>query len=564
MTAQRADELVPAEAFPSGSPEERALALAFKRGERDAYEAIHDRYEARVVSVCRRMLSDPDDAMEAAQEAFLRIYQGLPRFNGRYRLGAWIVRITTNVCLDQLRARSRRPSEPAPLELLDLESPMPEDSDPQILFLRHAEGRRVRKVLDTLPPLHRAALVLRDFEGIPYSDISETLEISEGQVKALLHRARKGFRRSWAETVASMLLPAGLAKRWFRPWDLPSHTEGAHAHIADSAISASQQVAATAAQAVNAGGGALHTATQFMADKAAPVVAAVVVGTASVGAGLIARDRGDRDAAPKKEVVAAVEAPEQAAKIPGVKEATDDETQAKVPLDPKNNVGEKKDGGQDKGKAAGAGANEPADPVEEPPAAPPADEAPADPAPPAPDPTPSPPAEQPPAPPPAPTWGLTAAATNLSSESLCACDATPKQTYWEVSGTPDTRIVFTQQATGALTDAEGDAAWKMTAEVTGDFEGSQTNLNIKIVLERDGIPYVYESSSTRSLLKYQVDGGNYGFDFKGRYDLTNTTGPTEGMPSSGEIDTVLFFTPDGTLYHTHFQLIEGGPVVSVK
>src|SRR5918992_4431232 len=165
MTAQRADELV-YDGSPVGTPEERELALAFQNGERDAYDRIHDRYAPRVLSVCRRMLGNPDDAQEAAQEAFLRVYQGLPSFNGRYRLGAWIVRITTNVCLDQLRARSRRPSDPVPREILDVESQPSDDTDPQILFLRHAEGRRVRKVLDQLPPLHRAAIVLRDFEGI--------------------------------------------------------------------------------------------------------------------------------------------------------------------------------------------------------------------------------------------------------------------------------------------------------------------------------------------------------------------------------------------------------------
>jgi RNA polymerase sigma-70 factor, ECF subfamily len=312
MTAQRADELF-FEALPAGTPEERALALAFKRGERGAYEQIHERYEARVLSVCRRMLGDPDDAQEAAQEAFLRVYQGLPRFNGRYRLGAWIVRITTNVCLDQLRARSRRPSDPAPLEIFDLESPLAEDTDPQILFLRHAEGRRVRKVLDSLPPLHRAAIVLRDFEGIPYSDIAETLGITEGQVKALLHRARKGFKRSWLAQFASMCLPAGLFKKWFKPWDLPQRTSesvGAVSQATESALSASGQFAASASQAMGACGGALHQCSQFMADKAAPIVAAVAVGAASVGVGVgVSVTRGGERAVDKPDIEATAAGP---------------------------------------------------------------------------------------------------------------------------------------------------------------------------------------------------------------------------------------------------------------
>src|SRR5919106_4201289 len=139
MTAQRADELIHTDALAAGAPEERELADAFKRGDEDAYTAIYERYFPRVLSVCRRMLGNPDDAQEAAQEAFLRIYQGLPRFNGRYRLGAWAVRIATNVCLDQLRARSRRPSDLTPTEMLDIETVPIDEQDPQALFLRNIE-----------------------------------------------------------------------------------------------------------------------------------------------------------------------------------------------------------------------------------------------------------------------------------------------------------------------------------------------------------------------------------------------------------------------------------------
>src|SRR5919106_3427438 len=214
MVAQRADELIFTDVLPIGTPEEHALALAFKSGERDAYRAIHDRYEARVQSVCRRMLHNPEDAAEAAQETFLRVYQGLGTFNGRYRLGAWVVRIATNVCLDQLRASTRRPSDPTPTELLDLESAPVDGNDPEILFMRYAEGRKVRKILDSLPPMHRAAIVLRDFEGVSYAEIAETLELSECQVKALLHRARRGFRKNWTQAFASLLAPLAAFRRF--------------------------------------------------------------------------------------------------------------------------------------------------------------------------------------------------------------------------------------------------------------------------------------------------------------------------------------------------------------
>src|SRR5689334_9645143 len=94
--------------------EDKDLAIAFKNGELGAYDAIYGRYSDRVNGVCRRMLGQSEDAKEASQEVFLRVYQALPRFNGRYQLGAWITRIATNVCLDQIRGRNRKPSDAFP------------------------------------------------------------------------------------------------------------------------------------------------------------------------------------------------------------------------------------------------------------------------------------------------------------------------------------------------------------------------------------------------------------------------------------------------------------------
>jgi RNA polymerase sigma-70 factor (ECF subfamily) len=298
MAAQRADELIFTQVLPVGTSEEHALAQAFKRGESDAYAAIHERYAPRVHGVCRRMLHNPDDAAEAAQEAFLRIYQGLTQFNGRYRLGAWVVRVTTNVCLDQLRARSRRPSDPTPMELLELESAPPEGNDPEILFMRHAEGRKVRKILDSLPPLHRAAIVLRDFEGISYAEIADTLGLTECQVKALLHRARRGFRKNWSTNFASIFAPFVAFKRFFRPvkTDATQHLSSAP-QAAESAVTTAQQMSTAAGQAFQTCSGVIQGCGQFLADRAAPVVTAVVVGTATVGVAAI-REREPRAEVP--------------------------------------------------------------------------------------------------------------------------------------------------------------------------------------------------------------------------------------------------------------------------
>ncbi|MDQ4026183.1 MAG: RNA polymerase sigma factor, partial [Actinomycetota bacterium] len=287
MSTPFADETL-LDGLPPASLDDKALALAFQRGDRDAYRAIHDRYHERVERVCRRMLGKREDAQEAAQEAFLRVYVALGKFNGRYQMGAWITRIATNVCLDQIRARSRRPVEPMPIEDLEPDRVASRsDADPEAVVVRNAESRRVRRVLLGLPPLHRAAIVLRDFEGLSYAEVAVVLGMTECQVKALIHRARKGFRRSWTGLV-EMLVPAKLLQR-FREVDVSVKEQASHA------------VASQSAPVVSVCSGLLQQCGSFVVDKVAPAIATVMVGSATAIASPLT---GGATPPPQPEVVA--------------------------------------------------------------------------------------------------------------------------------------------------------------------------------------------------------------------------------------------------------------------
>ena len=257
------------ENLPQATPEEKAMTLAFQRGDKGAYQTIHESYVDQVNRICMRMLGKPEDAQEAAQEAMLRVYTGLTRFNGRYRLGAWIARVTTNVCLDQIRARSRRPVVVGPIEELDSElNAIATDSEPEAVVIRNVESRRVKKVLRNLPPMHRAAIMLRDFEGLSYSEVASVLDISECQVKALIHRARKNFRRSWT-SVAEMLVPAGLLNR-FRNTDVT---------VKEHAV---QTITSNYAPITSACSGALQSCGTFVVDRVMPFAASLVLGGAAL------------------------------------------------------------------------------------------------------------------------------------------------------------------------------------------------------------------------------------------------------------------------------------------
>ena len=257
--------------------EGKALAVAFQNGEKGAYQAIHDRYSPRVHGVCRKMLGHKDDAQEATQETFLRVYQALPRFNGRYQMGAWITRIAMNVCLDALRVRGRPSGGVTPMEDAFLESlEEPGENDPQDIVVRRAEGRRVYRVLRRLSPMHRAAIVLRDFEGLSYAEVATSLGITDPQAKALIHRARKAFKGEWASPLAAFL-PLGWLQRIRRVDRVAKDqvaTVTASGHPVAEVASSSAQYAASCSAFIQQCG-------QVVSERIGPVITALAVGVGS-------------------------------------------------------------------------------------------------------------------------------------------------------------------------------------------------------------------------------------------------------------------------------------------
>lgn len=252
---------------------DKELTLSFQAGDRGAYDSIYLRYSQRVNFVCQRMLADPQDAQDAAQETFLRVYQALPRFNGRYQLGAWINRIATNVCLDLIRSRKRTPAEAAPNEVLEEVVSVDTDKDPEEVMLRSAEGGRIQETLASLSPLHRTAILMRDLEGRDYRDIASILGVTECRARVLLHRARKGFRKSWSSAWVIFGVPPRLLARFRRVKAPADHVaQAAHAgHVASSApIMSCSQV--------------IQQCGEIVTERMAAVATAALIGVSVAGA----------------------------------------------------------------------------------------------------------------------------------------------------------------------------------------------------------------------------------------------------------------------------------------
>ncbi len=180
---------------------DRELVLAFQAGEDDAFDHLYQRHRTRVTRICRRMLGNLNDAEEASQETFLRAFEALHRFNGRFQVGPWFARIATNVCVDHLRSRGRAHlvSLPADGDELRIEE------GPESLIA--SRDPRIRRAIRDIQPTHARALVMRTLEGLSHREIGERMEMRPGQVKALLHRARRSLRRAWDKAQGWALAP---------------------------------------------------------------------------------------------------------------------------------------------------------------------------------------------------------------------------------------------------------------------------------------------------------------------------------------------------------------------
>ena len=142
-----------------------------------------EEYRVELTAYCYRMLGSPFDADDALQETLLAAWRGLAGFESRSALGTWLYRITTNRCLNLIAAR--RPTDP-----LDETRDGSHRDDPVELAQQREEMGALTASIGRLPAEQRAALVLREFEGLSYDEIADVLQISLAAVKGRIHRAR--------------------------------------------------------------------------------------------------------------------------------------------------------------------------------------------------------------------------------------------------------------------------------------------------------------------------------------------------------------------------------------
>ena len=176
----------------------------FKGGDLAAFESLVTKYEGELFRLSRRMLGNPDDAMDATQEIFLRVFRGLRRFRGEASFRTWAYGIALNVCRSRLSSgevlRNRKTDSLSGASGPDGDTPgtdLPDTaSNPESSALAGEIQGALDAALLTVSEEYREILVLREIEGLEYRELSSILRCRAGTVKSRLSRARRALREA--------------------------------------------------------------------------------------------------------------------------------------------------------------------------------------------------------------------------------------------------------------------------------------------------------------------------------------------------------------------------------
>jgi RNA polymerase sigma-70 factor (ECF subfamily) len=166
----------------NGQLDDTILVRAAQTGDVDAFEELVRRHQASVYRVALRILGSSADAQDAVQETFIRAWRALPHFRHDSTISTWLYRIATRRALHRIAAR--RTTET--LDEVELQAGL----DPADSAERRERLRAVTRAIANLPPEQRAALVLREFEGLSYQEVADILGAGLPAIKTRIHRAR--------------------------------------------------------------------------------------------------------------------------------------------------------------------------------------------------------------------------------------------------------------------------------------------------------------------------------------------------------------------------------------
>jgi RNA polymerase sigma-70 factor (ECF subfamily) len=198
-------------AVASAREEDTQLVERCRRGDRQAFRALVERYQRKVYSLALGIIRDPDEARDISQEAFLKVFRHLDTFQGTASFYTWVYRITVNLCIDLRRKAGRnqgaRMEFDERIEHDEVGSPADQLSPRRLGFdpmraLHNSELRKhILSALDHLSDQHRTVLMLREVDGLSYKEIADVMETPEGTVMSRLFHARRQMQELLREYV---------------------------------------------------------------------------------------------------------------------------------------------------------------------------------------------------------------------------------------------------------------------------------------------------------------------------------------------------------------------------
>jgi RNA polymerase sigma-70 factor (ECF subfamily) len=183
---------------PEGQADDRELVQRATRGDREAFGALVQRHQDRVFNLAYQIVRNREDALDVAQDAFVKAFASLSSFKGEASITTWIHRIVVNLAIDCLRRRRRGESVAYDDRLAvpeDGETAPPAPDDPESVLEARQRQALLARGIEALPPAHRAVLILREIEGLRYEEIARAVGCNLGTVMSRLFYARRKLQK---------------------------------------------------------------------------------------------------------------------------------------------------------------------------------------------------------------------------------------------------------------------------------------------------------------------------------------------------------------------------------
>lgn len=182
---------------------EPAVLVQAQKGSSEAFTLIVETYQNPVYNLCYRMLGDPDEAEDAAQETFVRAYDGIGRYDRQRSFSTWLLSIAAHYCIDQLRKRR--------LTFISMDStpqldPPDQNPGPELALKQSEDQRQVKLLLANLNSQDRAAVIMYYWYDFSYEEIAAALKLTVSAVKSRLHRARLSMAQIWSDQESKAML----------------------------------------------------------------------------------------------------------------------------------------------------------------------------------------------------------------------------------------------------------------------------------------------------------------------------------------------------------------------